>query len=383
MKILILSSWAFLPPFCGTRRVVRDSALGLEERGHQVLVVLAVHPAALGSESAPTFVTVPMSSTWLRSELLTSRLCSLHEPLRYFWSGICKPIRSTVMMATLRCRILTTALAFAPDLILAEDMYIAPLGAHISRQLAIPFCYRVHHLHSLQHARYWFLEKVIETWESRLFRQCDALVALTQEDATLLRHKSSGRILKSPLGLRKQAADESPLPAQFTEDYILYVSSYVGEEEPWLRRLAAHCSPVNVLIVGEGGRDFCHPPQNVVLLGTLPDQLLTRLYRDCAFAFFPLSWSPGQGFPTKLAEALLNDVPILLCKDSERLLPANTESVEVYADETDLQEKIRLLLKHKRCKVKRDAVPFDIATTSYDLEQKLRGVCTHRRLGDV
>ena len=357
---------------------MHDGALGLAGLGHDVLVLLAARPGE-AEDDCRVFQSVSLGNTWFRFERAVARLAGTCEGLRYFWSGACKPLRAAMLEQRVGNIFATKAGAFAPDVVVAEDIYIARLAIGIAGRVRAPLCYRAHHVHWIQHGRQPGLARVLRRWETRILDACDTVIGFTPEDVAYLAEHCSQPIVRSPFGLAKHAPEGRIAMALRGKRYALYVSSYVGEEDATLRRLAQACQPDGVAIVGEGCRDFVNAPGNCLLLGYLSTSALAGLYSRCGFAFFPLRWRPGQGFPTKLADAYLNGAPILMRRDSSHLLPRAADGVYCYNDEDEMCFLARQLLRAERHVIHRGDMPFDVSETSQGLAKELQSVIARSR----
>ena len=379
MRILVLSCGIYQPRFCGTRRVVSNSVRALRSLGHSVLGLRAVRLSVTAGIDYEEMEEIEVGGYRMRLQQHLDGAFGACKLTRRTWAGLCKPLRRTTVAAALEDGLQLRVDSFTPEVILAEDIYISGAASRLAQARGIPLCYRVHHLDSIQHAAQPLVERVIRRWESKLLSRIDALVAFTSVDMELLRARSTSPAYCAPLGVNEFTDEGMELPASVRPPFSLYVSSYIGEEEPWLRALAQVCPTCQVVVVGEGCSDFNSPPPNVLCLGATPDSILTRLYRECAFAFFPLILTPGQGFPTKLAEAFTNGVPILMQRESAGLLPPRSEGVEFFEDLAELATiSQRYYLRPERMSSRRDPL-FDLMDSGRALEGILESLLAHHR----
>lgn len=377
MRILLLTGWVFLPPFCGTRRVVYNTASGLGAQGHDVLLLAAA------AESQPTPVVSCFSFDLVRvNERVLTIYCGLANLLTNLpWlagAAISDVLRSKILKHSVTGELLRKMASFKPDLVLAEDMYIAPAGLRAARELRVPFGYRIHHIHSCQYSRHLFLKHIVRRWELSVLEQADALIALTPEDKDLVRSAYALHAEYCPIGIRQLSSHRFTRSSLTGRGYILYVSSYLGEELPWLRALGNRFPSATIVFAGHGSEVAGPLPKNIIRLGVVSESELASLYDGCAFVFFPLEWTPGQGFPIKLAEAFRTAKPILLNSRASWLLPPNAAGVFSFSDEEDLHSTVVSLLTGEH-QVDRDTTFLDCAFACKQLENKLIALMEKQR----
>ncbi len=362
MRIVILSAWQFLPPFCGTRRTVYDTASDLGKLGHQVLLLITNSGKGFRSINFECKV-IKTNSALLEGFFLLGR--AANRTLPSIWGPFANILRTNIVAASALPRIQSEVQFFRPDVILAEDPYVASVASRISRRLRIPLVYRVHHLYSSQHSS---LIGLSSHWEFSILRQANRLVTFTVADQRLLRNK---------FGLDSEYVpiEPNPLPKNKPESreaqgYALYVSSYLGEEKEWIVALAENHPEIPILFAGMGSKTTTALPSNVIRVGIVSEAELSKLYDGCSFIFFPLAWRPGQGIPIKLLEALRTDKPILMNSRSSWLLPSETSGVFSFVEESDMNL-IARMLSTSNATYRRAETTLGFASCSFDLEQVL------------
>lgn len=308
LRIAILSADSYLPARCGTRKLIDSCADSLSGSGHTVVRIdTADHHG---------------TTTWnlglraLRALLLAHNVGARFSASQVVAAGVAygmlwKPdplIRAAITEAD-------------PHVILVEDLYSAYLARPLSRTLGIPWTLRVHHLEAARRPGTPSSPmKALFALESTLLNSASCLIALTTSDRALLASRYTPPTYYSP-------ATISPLETRARQPlnpprgaYALYVSSYVGGEQSWLLALAAIVGPQGLVLAGECQGEFDDLSEQVSLTGEVSDCDLKALYDNCGFVFIPLSWSPGQGVPIKLLEALGSGRPIVLHSSAAWLL---------------------------------------------------------------
>lgn len=377
MKVLILSGWEFLPPYCGTRRLVYNTASGLSRLGHDVMLLAAASdPGAGRSVNAFRLDFIPVRNIFVDSYSALGRI--LKGTPQPFWMGASELLRSWILKVSMNERTIQCAASFAPDVILAEDMWIAKAGLHLARTLRVPLAYRIHHFHIVKHARRTLIASAVERLEASVLTQADMLLALTRQDADFAERAYGLRATFSPIAIEDMPPNASASSAETRTGFVLYVSSYLGHEVRWLRALAACLPSSNILFAGRGSEGATSFPKNIIPLGVVPDGDLAVLYRNCAFVFFPLEWMPGQGFPIKLAEAFKSNRPILLNTKASWLLPQNAEGIFRFHAQEDLQITAAQLLAMNHT-IQRDCSFLDPGLAATHLAHQLGSLIARER----
>lgn len=372
MRILIVSGWAFLPPYCGTRRLVYDTASRLSRLGHEVMLLAAATlPSAGPRANGFTLDFIPVRNIFVNTYSALGRV--LKGALRPTWISASELLRSWILEFSITEKTIQAAACFAPDVILAEDMWIAKVGLQLARSLQVPFAYRIHHFRTVQYVQPTFIANAVLRLESSVFAQADMLLVLTPEDADFAERAYGLCANFCPITIDDMptAASASSLEAQ--SGFVLYVSSYLGNEIRWLRALAACLPSVSIFFAGRGSEGVANLPKNIIPLGIVPVGDLAVLYRDCAFVFFPMEWIPGQGFPIKLAEAFKSNKPILLNTKASWLLPPDADGIFTFHAEDDLPAVAAQLLtkNHTVQPVQRDCSFLDPELAARHLARQL------------
>lgn len=372
MRILVLSSWVFLPRFSGARRVIYNAASGLADLGHEVLVLCAV-----GEQVIPVGIdnfkldSIPIKRIlviiYFKLDVILGRV------FRFIWAPLSNLIRSKILDISLEYQLIDKMASFGPDIVLAEDMYIAQVGLRISKLLGVPFAYRIHHIYCIQYSWNKLFYKIVEKWELTVLKNANALITLTQEDKEFIKNKWQLKAEESPIGIKEKAQIVGKIEKLLdcSNPYILYISSYLGKEVYWLKVLANYFPYINIVFLGYGSDTRIKLPNNILRLGTVSEFELAVLYHHCQFVFFPLEWTPGQGLPIKLAEALKSDKPILLNSKAAWLLSQDTIGIFTFSGEQELYEKGDYLLKEK-CPLYNRGELFDHHNASKYLEKMLK-----------
>jgi hypothetical protein len=372
LNIAIISGWLFLPNYCGTRKLVYQTAVNLAARGHKVLLVMT--EAGFDKDEQSTshlhvdFQMVPLK------KLIFNLYCILHIFLGKLCDSLWTPISNVIRSEILRVfwkRVLLEALeSFVPNVIIAEDMYVAPVALFAARKMKVPCAYRIHHIYSTLYTGHPF-ERILRKWEQSVFQNADLLLALTPQDKRVIREifGVESEVVGFGVDLPNYQEKEGEIQSQATK-YVLYVSSYLGKESSWLKRAAVCFPDTDFVFVGRGSEANTKLPKNIRRCGIITDQKLASLYQHCRFVLIPFEWNPGQGVPIKLIEAFRCNRPILVNRNASWLLPNDSNGVYTFTTQRDFCEKIRTMLERQEI-TPRDSSIFNWESSSRKLEERL------------
>jgi glycosyltransferase involved in cell wall biosynthesis len=291
----------------------------------------------------------------------------------FIWAPLSNVLRSAILKFFLTNELCAKIASYDPQVIMAEDMYVAPACLEVSRKLQLPFVYRIHHLYNVIYIGHPF-QRILRRWEFEVLGKADLLLTLTEEDKEITKKMFGVCPETTQFGLDLPDSDEiAGTLKPRADEFVLYVSSYLGKELCWLRKAASFFPNTTFVFVGRGAEASASLPRNIKRLGIVSEQELATLYIRCKFVLIPSEWSPGRGFPIKLAEALRSNRPILLNEKASWLLPRMDAGIHTFATESDLYEEIGFLLNEHQA-FRRDSHFFDWDAASRRLENHLKRI---------
>jgi len=368
-----VSGWLFLPPYCGTRKLVYQTAINLGERGHRVILVMATSEfdrnKFKSSQGNVDFELVPVKKTAYALYFVIGIV--LRKMVDFVWAPLSNILRSWILKLFWMNNLYIRIAPFHPHVIIAEDMYVAPAVSRIAEISKLPFVYRIHHIYSLIYKHHPFKE-ILRKWEMSVLKKADLLLTLTYGDKETANKMFgvSPQVTQFGIDLPDSFGATETLEPKANK-FVLYISSYLGKEMYWLIEAANSFPDTTFIFVGRGSNASVRLPKNIRRLGIVSEQELAALYRDCKFVFIPSEWSPGQGFPIKLAEAVRSNKPILINKKASWLLPRTPSGIHTFTRVSDLRQKIDFLLNDQQ-NITRDFHLFDWSIASWQIEQALK-----------
>jgi glycosyltransferase involved in cell wall biosynthesis len=321
-RILQINTFPTVQPRHGGQRRARQISGMLEHAGHQVCRVAAY-----------TFSTYGWPPTEPAIDL--DQFPAPPKPTISLYDGV-RAMEGDPKSAAAFAALCETA---APDLLLVEEVWLWP----VIRRLAlvqsgqIPIIYSSynieaplfrHLLVTMGHEDTEALSEEFSALEADLTRRARACIAVTEEDARMLRALGARHVVVAPNGVerRDRAHLIRALPEALNPDqnYVLYVASAhkpnaSGIPDFFMAMLEALRPLERLVVVGgvcyflsawlHGGGPAHLARDRMVLLGEITDFCLDGLIANAAGIVLPLR--EGGGSNLKTAEALYSGLPLV------------------------------------------------------------------------
>jgi hypothetical protein len=293
----------------------------------------------------------------------------LQKTVGYVWTPIANLLRSKILRLCCSADLRNKIASFKPEVIIAEDMYAAPVSSMVAQEFGVGFVYRIHHLYTTIYLGHVF-ESLLRNWEFSVMKKTDLLLTLTSEDKEEVNRIFEINAEVSGYGVN--LADPSKGLNNFNlkeNEYVLYVSSYLGKELDLLRKAASFFPSTTFVFVGQGSLALTNLPKNIRRLGLVSEQDLSVLYKYCRFVLVPFEWKPGQGVPVKLIEAVNSNKPVLLNEKASWFLHGISDGIYTFTANSFYKQMETLL--HSQMTIERDPLLFNLEASLAQLEMQL------------